>query len=70
MKIAMRMKNNFNTEVVLQQIRYLLKTSCKHIATKKDRYESLHLAILKKHFKAAEVRIDFRTTTNSFEYGG
>lgn len=54
----MRMKNNFNTEVVLQQIRYLLKTSCREPAAKRDRYESLHIAILKKHFKAADVRID------------
>ncbi len=57
-EIAMRMKNNLNTEVVLQQIRYLLKTSCRETASKRDRYESLHLAILKKHFKAADVRID------------
>ncbi|SFU29445.1 hypothetical protein SAMN05216480_101479 [Pustulibacterium marinum] len=57
-KIAM--KNNLNTEVVLQEIRFLLRTSCQEESLQQKHFESLHCAILKKHFKAGDVKIDHR----------
>ncbi|GLB48582.1 hypothetical protein [Neptunitalea lumnitzerae] len=52
------MKTNLSNEVILQEMRHLLHYSCNDMSLEKHHYESLHVAILKKHFKAEEVRID------------
>lgn len=57
------MKNNLNKQVILQEMRHLLEYSCNEVALEKNYYESLHDALLKKHFRAEEVRIDHYNKT-------
>jgi len=49
-----------NKEVILQEMRHLLEYSCNDVALENHYYDSLHSAILKKHFKADDVRIDYQ----------
>lgn len=52
------MKNNLSNEVILQEMRHLLRFSCNDVSINEHHYESLHIAILKRHFNAEDVKID------------
>ncbi|MFI2741886.1 hypothetical protein ACG2LH_04035 [Zhouia sp. PK063] len=57
------MKNITNTAIVLNEMHNLINYSCQHLENNHKAFESLHNAILKKYFKAVEVKIDYDNHT-------
>lgn len=57
------MENNLNKKNILQEMKHLLRYSCKESAIENNYFESLHVAILKKHFNAGDVKIDYVSRT-------
>ena len=53
------MKNNLDQQIIMNEMRNLISFSCKSPGEQNTGFENLHCAILKKHFNAKDVRIDY-----------
>ncbi|HET8839789.1 MAG TPA: hypothetical protein VFM82_12435 [Flavobacteriaceae bacterium] len=53
----------YQSTTILQEVRNLITYSCRNESSRTGRFDTMHRAIIKKHFNASEVHIERGKTT-------